>query len=110
MLRASRLSQAIRLFVLGILTSSLLVGCGATNSSLQPDTTPRAMFQACGVDGGMSCDSRPRSASHFLVKASDTPTEQGYCCKVCSVGKACGDSCISRDKVCHKPSGCACDR
>lgn len=31
------------------------------------------------------------------------------CCKVCSKGKACGDSCISRDKECHKGKGCACD-
>ncbi len=31
------------------------------------------------------------------------------CCKVCSAGKACGDSCISRSKQCHKGQGCACD-
>lgn len=31
------------------------------------------------------------------------------CCKVCKAGKACGDSCISRDKACHKAPGCACD-
>lgn len=31
------------------------------------------------------------------------------CCKVCSAGKACGDSCISRAKQCHKGAGCACD-
>lgn len=31
------------------------------------------------------------------------------CCKVCSTGKACGDSCISRAKQCHKGPGCACD-
>jgi hypothetical protein len=31
------------------------------------------------------------------------------CCKVCSVGKACGDTCISRDKTCHVGPGCACD-
>jgi hypothetical protein len=31
------------------------------------------------------------------------------CCKVCKKGKACGDSCISRDKDCHKPPGCACN-
>ena len=106
----NKFTYRIRALSVGLLAAVILIGCGATTSSLQPDTTPRAMFQACGVDGGISCDSRPRSASHFLVKASDTPTEQGYCCKVCSVGKACGDSCISRDKVCHKPSGCACDR
>jgi hypothetical protein len=31
------------------------------------------------------------------------------CCKRCSAGKACGDSCIARDKACHKGKGCACD-
>ncbi len=31
------------------------------------------------------------------------------CCKVCRKGKACGNSCISRDKACHQPPGCACD-
>lgn len=30
------------------------------------------------------------------------------CCKVCKAGKACGNSCISRDKACHQPPGCAC--
>ena len=33
----------------------------------------------------------------------------GACCKICRSGKACGNSCISRDKVCHQPPGCACD-
>jgi hypothetical protein len=31
------------------------------------------------------------------------------CCKVCNIGKACGDTCIARDKMCHTPPGCACD-
>jgi hypothetical protein len=31
------------------------------------------------------------------------------CCKICTVGKACGDTCISRDKICHIGPGCACD-
>ncbi|MDF1791697.1 MAG: hypothetical protein P1U88_07305 [Thalassobaculaceae bacterium] len=31
------------------------------------------------------------------------------CCKICRKGKACGNSCISRDKSCHRPPGCACD-
>jgi hypothetical protein len=34
---------------------------------------------------------------------------QAGCCKVCRAGKACGDSCIARDKTCHKGKGCACD-
>jgi hypothetical protein len=31
------------------------------------------------------------------------------CCKVCRKGKACGDSCIAREKICRKGPGCACD-
>jgi hypothetical protein len=31
------------------------------------------------------------------------------CCKICSNGKACGDSCIARWKTCHKGKGCACN-
>lgn len=30
------------------------------------------------------------------------------CCKICTTGQACGDSCISWEKVCRKGVGCAC--
>lgn len=31
------------------------------------------------------------------------------CCKICTKGKACGNSCISKKYICHQPPGCACD-
>lgn len=31
------------------------------------------------------------------------------CCKICTTGKACGNSCISRKYQCHKAPGCACN-
>ena len=31
------------------------------------------------------------------------------CCKICRKGKACGDSCIARNKTCRKGPGCACN-
>ena len=31
------------------------------------------------------------------------------CCRVCSAGKACGNSCIQATKTCHKGRGSACD-
>lgn len=37
------------------------------------------------------------------------PSTGGGCCKTCSAGKACGDSCISKDKNCNKGPGCACN-
>jgi hypothetical protein len=40
--------------------------------------------------------------------AHSTPTAL-TCCTVCSVGKACGNTCISQDKTCLLGQGCACD-
>ena len=31
------------------------------------------------------------------------------CCKICTKGKAFGNSCIQKSKSCHKGRGCACD-
>ena len=49
----------------------------------------------------------------FGISSADAPMcGTAYargCCKICHAGKACGDSCISRDKECHKGRGCACD-
>jgi hypothetical protein len=33
----------------------------------------------------------------------------GACCKICTIGQACGDTCISRDYNCHVGPGCACN-
>lgn len=46
--------------------------------------------------------------------AEDGPEPPGCvppeeCCKICSDGKACGDSCISRSFTCRRPRGCACN-
>jgi len=48
------------------------------------------------------------AASQTLqLREACTPREE--CCKVCSKGKACGNSCIRADFNCHKGQGCACD-
>lgn len=43
---------------------------------------------------GPACSSKPDSAW----------------CRRCSTGKACGNSCIARDRQCYTPPGCACNR
>ena len=53
----------------------------------------------------------PEPTSTPSVKKAPTPTAaptRKVCCKYCKKGKPCGDSCISLDKTCHKPPGCAC--
>jgi endonuclease YncB( thermonuclease family) len=34
---------------------------------------------------------------------------RSQCCRVCTKGQACGNSCISARYTCHKGRGCACD-
>jgi hypothetical protein len=51
------------------------------------------------------------ASSAPLVTACDvSPTGPGTsCCRVCKEGKACGDSCIARNRTCTKAAGCACN-
>ncbi|MBL3568416.1 hypothetical protein BV509_14695 [Rhodovulum sulfidophilum] len=51
----------------------------------------------------------PLTPAARLLLLAPPPVQPVYCCKVCSKGKACGDSCISRSRSCHVGPGCACD-
>lgn len=52
-----------------------------------------------------------------LLLSASVPAIQGCggggsdsgCCKTCTEGKACGDSCIAVNLTCNSPSGCACN-
>jgi hypothetical protein len=50
----------------------------------------------------------PRSATSSRSRSGEIRIAQA-CCKTCHKGKACGDSCIAKDRRCHQPPGCACD-
>lgn len=41
--------------------------------------------------------------------AEPTVSGGGGCCRVCTTGKACGDSCIASNLTCRKGAGCACN-
>lgn len=56
---------------------------------------------------------RPRApaASVPTLRPDPRPSlqpAQRACCKVCRKGQPCGNSCISWNKTCHQPPGCAC--
>ena len=55
-------------------------------------------------NGGSSSSDDSGSTS----ESNDESSSSDRCCRKCVKGKPCGDSCISRDKECHKPPGCAC--
>lgn len=61
---------------------------------------------------GCVSDNRSYSEYDYNYKNyRDEPSENidDGCCKHCTKGKACGDSCISVSYTCHKGPGCACD-
>ena len=79
----------------------------------------RSTFRICaGVIGlvlatataslGSDVQPPPSSASAPELARDPSPMPMA-CCKVCSQGKACGNSCIAKSKDCHQPPGCACD-
>lgn len=72
---------------------------------------------AIGGDRGMENSSRffgrvtatsARSNPFTEIEQSQTAAAEKQCCKVCSKGKPCGDTCIEKSDVCHRPKGCAC--
>jgi len=49
-------------------------------------------------------------AAAGLIAAPLTPAPATRpCCRVCTTGKACGNTCISRNLTCRQPPGCACN-
>jgi hypothetical protein len=88
-----------------LLLASLVLLC--LNAPAHSDTPPGPT-----ADPHATLFHQTRSESALL--RSLTPRGSGHpglvCCKVCSVGKACGNTCISRDKECHVGPGCACDQ
>ena len=59
------------------------------------DTTRVARLRPFEQNGGMS--------SYLSGSTANV------CCNVCTVGKACGNSCINQSYTCRQPPGCACN-
>ena len=50
-----------------------------------------------------------RTAPPTTRRPRSPPRRSTGCCKICRKGKACGNSCIARNKTCRKGPGCACN-
>jgi hypothetical protein len=80
----------------------------------------RSPFRICAAAFGLILatataslgnDMQPAWNSASAPEFTSDPSEAipKACCKICSNGKACGNSCIAKNKDCHQPPGCACD-
>ncbi len=47
--------------------------------------------------------------SNYWSSPAHQAAKRYSCCKICSTGKACGDTCITRADICHVGLSCACD-
>jgi len=89
-----------------ILAMLALVWIGAIASASASDWLAENSATVSAGDTGMQCligqpDGNVASWNGDLSDAA--------CCKICTTGKACGDSCINRSYNCTKGAGCACD-
>jgi hypothetical protein len=73
-----------------------------SNGSTATDTTTINYYESSAT-GNVNLNNT------YQVPVYIAPTTSTSCCKVCTTGKACGDSCISRSYTCHKGPGCACN-
>ena len=54
-------------------------------------------------------DGRVDAGDILVIDTKSFTTTPTTCCRVCTTGKACGDSCIQAGLTCHQPPGCACN-
>jgi len=52
---------------------------------------------------------RPFVQDSGVAAPAPTQAARRSCCRICTTGRACGNSCISRRYTCRQPRGCACD-
>lgn len=83
---------------------------GACSSSGKLICSDGTESPSCACKPTTTDSGSQKSPSEYSKKeSSKTPYGSGKsCCKHCSKGQPCGDSCISRNKTCHQPPGCAC--
>ncbi len=75
------------------LIAVIILAASAAAAAPSPDTRP---------------EPAPPETTAAQTRLAQAPRPPG-CCRTCSAGKACGDSCIARDKTCNKGPGCACN-
>ncbi len=80
----------------------------ATVTRRPQPTTARRMETIAAMDEAESAGRAAAAESRESARAPDMTPFYRSCCKHCSKGCACGDSCISCSKVCRKGRGCAC--
>lgn len=70
----------------------------------EPEPEPPNAVESNFVDEGM-----PTEPAREVSENPELSDLTGECCRTCRKGKACGDTCVARDRECTVAPGCACD-
>ena len=91
----------------------LIVGSAGSAPASAGGAAPAALSSTDSADTSpLFTAQRAEPSVAFLSSLgieSQASVTAARCCKICRTGKACGDTCISRSKICHIGPGCACD-
>lgn len=68
----------------------------------------QARFKRSGIWANPDLEVNPEESQLHRGSLSGCRPRSG-CCRLCKEGKACGDSCLSRNRECRNRAGCACD-
>lgn len=91
---------------------TLVVSISVANADQKKDQVGQAEQISTEIENAVceNSDGSPvQQATGFELIQFDGDQLASACCKICTKGKACGNSCIQKSKTCHKGRGCACD-
>lgn len=84
--------------------------CRVTETDLAGVERPTLTPQSAQAAPRTSPTATPFRIFELSPTLTPMPLFSPSCCKYCSKGKACGNTCISRSFTCHVGVGCACNR
>jgi beta-lactamase superfamily II metal-dependent hydrolase len=86
---------------IGISTGTSAIGSGTATLAYQANT-------GAARTGTATVAGKTITITQAADSSTPPPPPPSGCCKVCTTGKPCGDSCISSTLTCHVGPGCAC--
>jgi hypothetical protein len=81
----------------------------APTTRVEPEIEPEPEPEPDTVEPPVADEEMPAEPAREATEIPESSDLGGECCRTCRKGKACGDTCVARDRECTVAPGCACD-